>query len=235
MRKPPARRSPQWTGNWNWSDHGGRVAELQGGPKRRSGPAEWLVFSVAARSPWSFVRSGNVGEDGSRSRSCSSAWMMPGRSPPSLLGGSGDCALCGAISASVAPRRACSVEAVIVHYAGRSPRLSLPRRACSVEAVIVHYAGRSPRLSLPRRARSVEAVIGVLCSWVTESFAPPSELGGGGCFLGRFGGSAKSSSHRASSVETLGNLKRRRSRRLVRSWRRGILRPSLRCCARTKG
>ena len=35
-----------------------------GGPKRRLGPAKWLVFLVAARSPWSFggvIRAACVG------------------------------------------------------------------------------------------------------------------------------------------------------------------------------
>jgi len=47
-----------------------------------------------------------------------------------------------------------------------------------------HVTPHRSRLVAPRRARSVEAMIGVSCSWETESFAPPSELGGGGCSWG---------------------------------------------------
>jgi len=76
-----------------------------------------------------------------------------------------------------APHRARSVEAVILHY-DRSPRKSAPRRACSVEAMIMHYDRRERFLRSPPRLGAAHGA--VRAGLVTESSAPPSELGGGG-------------------------------------------------------
>src|SRR5437868_2057874 len=86
------------------------------------------------------------------------------------------------------PRRACSVERVILHYITRTKRRFRPRRACSVERVIRHDRGppcatvraRSAQSGAPptrgRRGRPCAS----LRRRSAESLAPPSKLGGGG-------------------------------------------------------